>query len=61
MKKEAWVLCFENKYYDGLDEKWSKTVTEASLFPKKSKATKFISMNFSKTGEISAKKVNINL
>jgi hypothetical protein len=48
-EEEAWIIVSEgNKFFDGLDEKWSSEVTEATLFPKKSKATNFISNNFNK-------------
>lgn len=51
MKKEeeAWIIVSDgNKFFDGLDEKWTDTATEATLFPRKSQATRFIANNFNK-------------
>jgi hypothetical protein len=48
-EEEAWIIVSDgNKFFDGLDEKWSSIITEATLFPKKTEATRFISNNFNK-------------
>jgi hypothetical protein len=50
MKEEqAWIIVSDgNKYFDGMDERWVDSPSEATLFPKKSKATRFIANNFNK-------------